>query len=212
MEKKKKKLLSYINNEIISDITNYNKEPHGRRYNEKDIVFGSITCLFGYKCYSFMRKRIPLLSVSYLQELYWQKINDIIKSLFTIDQIQNLIDVYKLSGSHASIAIDVASFQKIVGEDLLRRFPLLEEISGLQIQKDKIYSNIFVFLIQHISPLEHTIQITIMIKENGNAYNEITKIIKNIISYLKMYNIFIDFICTDCDQNYDTNFERVYNF
>ena len=97
-----------------------------------------------------MRKRIPLLSVSYLQELYWQKINDIIKSLFTIDQIQNLIDVYKLSGSLASIAIDVASFQKIVGEDLLRRFPFLEEISGLQIQKDKIYSNIFVFLIQHI--------------------------------------------------------------
>lgn len=94
-----------------------------------------------------------------------------------------MINVYKLSGSHASIAIDVASFQKIVGEDLLRRFPFLEEISGLQIQKDKIYSNILVFLIQPISRLAHTIPIQIMIKENGNAYNEIIKIIKNIISY-----------------------------
>lgn len=140
--------------------------------------------------------------------------------MFTIEDIINLVEVHKLSGLHASIAIDAAAFQKIQGSVLLERFPLLQTIDSLKIDKEKIYSNVFVFLLQPFSIYQHTIPIQIMINENGNANINVILLVKEIIKYLNMFNIIIDFVCTDGDRFYDLEhylffydyINRVYNF
>lgn len=216
-----KNQLSYIDDEIIRDVfANYKKAPKSRKYDDKFIVFCLISCLFGRKCYNFMRRRLPLVSVSYLKQLSSPTIKSIIKSLFNINQISYFIELYKSINFHVTLSVDAASFQKIAGEDLLKKFPILNEVPGLNICKETIYSNIFVFLLQPFSNMERTIPIHIYINENGNGNIAIIKCIKEIVSQLKLFNIGIDFISTDGDHFYDLEHNlffdeyvtRVYDF
>lgn len=213
--------LSLINDEIIKDVVqNSTRKPQSRKYTEKFTSFCSIAYLFGTKCYNFLAKRIPLCSVSYLKKLSNPIINEIMKSLFQIDQIFKIIESYKLNGLHASLAVDAASFQKITGEGLLKKSVVLQSIENLQIEKDEVYSNVFVFLLQPFSQSQRTIPIQIFLNQNGNANIHIIEIIKSIVAYLNMYNIIIDFICTDGDHFYDLEhrmffddyINRVYEF
>lgn len=219
--KYEKNQLSFVNDEIINDvIKNHDKKPYLRKYSEKFIVFCQIAYIFGAKCYNFIRSRIPLCSISYIKKLSKPILCKYIKTLFTIEDIINLVEVHKLSGLHASIAIDAAAFQKIQGSVLLERFPLLQTIDSLKIDKEKIYSNVFVFLLQPFSIYQQTIPIQIMINENGNANINVILLVKDIIKYLNMFNIIIDFVCTDGDRFYDLEhylffydyINRVYNF
>lgn len=214
-----KKKLSYINDQIILDvINNIDKSPYRRSYNQKFVIFCSIACLFGRKCYNFLRKKIPLCSISFLKKSWTNDLNLISNCVFSIDNIYELISTYNFGGCRACLAIDAASFQKVKGETLIKRMPFLPKSAN--IDPSKVYSNVFVFLLQPLSKAYQTIPIHIQIHENGNASLFIIRIIKDIISYLNMYNIIIDFVATDGDRFYDFEhqlffndyIEKVYNF
>ena len=203
--------LSFINDEIIKDvIQNSNKKPQSRKYTDKFKIFCTIAYMFGAKCYNFIRKRIPLCSVSYLKKLSSPIVNDIMKSLFQIDQIFKIIENFKLNGLRGSLAVDAASFQKISGKDLLKKLDLLQPLN-LNIDENATYTNVFVFLLQPFSQAQRTIPVQVIINQNGNANISIIETIINIIQFLSMFNISIDFVCTDGDHFYDLEHRLFFN-
>lgn len=80
---------------------------------------------------------------------------------------------------------------------------LPRSIDSFEIEHDKIYSNIFEFLLQPFSLYQHTIPLQIMDNKNGNANINVIQIVKKIISFLNIYNIIMDFVCTDGIHFYD---------
>lgn len=127
-EKYEKNQLSFIDDEIIKDVMlNIKNVLKSRTYSAKFISFCLIACLFGRKCYNFIRRRLPLVSVSYLEPLSRPSLNNITKNLFNINGLSNYIELYK-SSFHVTLSDDAATFQKNSGDDLLRQIPFLKEI------------------------------------------------------------------------------------
>ena len=94
-EKYEKNQLSFIDDEIIKDVMlNFKKVPKSRTYSDKFITFCLISCLFGRKCYNFMRRRLPLVSVSYLKRLSSPSLNNITRNLFNVNGLSNFIELY----------------------------------------------------------------------------------------------------------------------
>lgn len=194
--------IPYKTNDFMDElIKQYKIQKNNRRYSSKFLAISTIAYLYGSKSYSFLRKFLPIPHETTLRKWFSPDIQVFIECLTNINNVDKIINEFipmNKNNIQATLAIDAAKFKNISGETIKKIFPLIDNI-----QKDKIYSNIFIYYLQPINNSIKPFPIFVKLSESGAANDEIIQITDRIFSILDRFNVSISFIATDGDHKFD---------
>lgn len=194
---------------IRYEMIHFKKGYKGNRYSPETYKFAFLLFHHSKVSYDLIRQVFCLPCEKSVRLYFDSFIKKIDESIFDSEKIEDLIEVQNVPNElpfDCNCAIDAAVFKPILGSEVKKIFPFIKDI-----EEGELYSSIFTYYIEPISPYIRPFSVHLEIKKNGFADEKIELCKKDIIEKLKENNINCIFVSSDGDKFYDDMHEKAYH-